>query len=82
MNAGRRPIKKPSIVGSESGKVTRISISDCDESSKVCLFKRFTNATIELDFELGTMFIACHSELFFLFLMNRFIQLKQLRTLL
>lgn len=43
--------------------MTRISVTDCDESSKVCLLKRFTNATIELDFELGTMFIAC---LFFL----------------
>ncbi|XP_055295385.1 NPC intracellular cholesterol transporter 2 homolog a-like [Sitodiplosis mosellana] len=38
--------------GSKSGKLASIRVSDCDVSSKVCLLKRFTNATIELDFEL------------------------------
>ncbi|XP_031636014.1 NPC intracellular cholesterol transporter 2 homolog a-like [Contarinia nasturtii] len=40
------------IVGSEIGKITKIKVSDCEESSEICLLKRFTNATLELEFEL------------------------------
>lgn len=38
--------------GSKIGKFTKIKVSGCDESKSVCVLKRHTNATIDLNFNL------------------------------
>ncbi|XP_031635975.1 NPC intracellular cholesterol transporter 2 homolog a-like [Contarinia nasturtii] len=38
--------------GSELGKFSKVVVSNCDEASSVCVLKRHTNATIDLDFNL------------------------------
>lgn len=39
--------------GSISGKFTKISVSDCDETKAFCILKRGTDATIGIEFELS-----------------------------
>lgn len=42
-------------LGSKTGQFSKVKVSNCDESSNVCVLKRNTNATIELDFKLSKL---------------------------
>lgn len=42
------------ISGSEIGKLKNITISECNKDSEACELQIFTDATIELEFELST----------------------------
>lgn len=50
------------LLGSKTGKFTKVVVSDCDTTKNECILKRNSSVSITIDFSLGKNKIFCFNK--------------------